>query len=161
LTRASYNSIYETTRQIIADRRLAFLLRVGQHIAASREPKDFWRQVTVALDEPHLDVPFALLYSAGGEINETLSASAEHGKHSNWALEGAIRVPEAFTDSWKVLGGAGEDAAEIIPNFTKILNASSHTLLRVDDGSLPESLSKAIPVMEGKHYCDAAAFVPM
>ena len=37
--------MYDTARQVIAERRMTLLLRLGQYIASSREPKDFWQQL--------------------------------------------------------------------------------------------------------------------
>lgn len=158
----SYNPIFETTRQVIADRRMGFLLRVGQHLAASREPKDFWRQLINALREPNLDVPYAFLYSAGTDINETLSASSEHSDSlHNWALEGYIRVPESVVAPWRVLGYSGVDASDFLPNFVEFLTSNSPTLLQTADGTFPEAIAQQIPVMDGTHRCDAAVFLPM
>lgn len=147
---------------MISDRRMAFLLRVGQKIAASKEPKDWWQELLVSLNEPHLDLPFALLYSAGEAINETLSASSEHSSGlQNWVLEGASRVPKEVTSQFRVLGQRGVNCSELIPNFVNILKSSSPTFLSCSDGSFPESLAQSIPVVEGEHFCDAAVFLPM
>jgi hypothetical protein len=74
---------------------MAFLLRLGQYIASSREPKDFWQQLLRGLEADHLDLPFGILYSAGGDVNETPSESSEQGQFlKNWVLEGLVRVPE-------------------------------------------------------------------
>ena len=147
---------------MIADRRMAFLLRVGQKLAASKEPKDWWQELVCSLQEPHLDLPFALLYSAGDEVNETLSASSDRSSGlQNWVLEGASRVPESVTNEFAVLGQQGINCSELIPNFVNILKSTSPTLLLCSDGSFPESLAHSIAVVDGKHYCDAAVFLPM
>jgi len=162
LTFTSYNAIFETTRQNIADRRMAFLLRTGQRIAASKEPRDWWQELLLSLEEPHFDLPFALLYSAGEEVNETLLASSEHSSNlKNWVLEGASRVPEKVMTQFSVLGRRGVDCSELIPNFVNILKSSSPTLLSCSDGSFPEALAQSIPVVDGRHFCNAAVFLPM
>jgi hypothetical protein len=158
----SYNPIFETTRQVIADRRMAFLLRAGQRIAASKEPKDWWRELLGSLKEPHSDLPFALLYSAGEEVNETLSASSEHNTSlQNWVLEGASRVPDDITTRFSILGQRGINCTQLVPNFVNLLNSYSPTFLSCSDGSFPVALAQSIPVVDGDHYCDSAVFLPM
>lgn len=91
----SYNPIIDTTRQVITDRRMAFLLLLSQYISSSREPKDFWQQLVRCLQIDHMDLPFALLYSAGWDVNETLSESSEQSQATkNWILEGQVRIDE-------------------------------------------------------------------
>jgi len=141
---------------------MAFLLRTGQKIAASKEPRDWWQELLLSLKEPHLDLPFALLYSASEEVNETLSASSEHSSGlENWVLEGASRVPEEVATQFSALGRRGVDCSKLIPNFHNILKSNSPTLLSCTDGTFPEALARSIPVVDGQHYCDAAVFLPM
>lgn len=91
----SYNPIIDTTRQVITDRRMAFLLLLSQYISSSRDPKDFWQQLVRCLQIDHMDLPFALVYSAGWDVNETLSESSEQSHAmKNWVLEGLFRVDE-------------------------------------------------------------------
>jgi hypothetical protein len=158
----SYNPVSESTRQVIGDRRMALLLRLGQYIASSREPKDFWQQLLLALQGDHLDLPFAILYSAGGDINETLSESSELSQTlRNWTLEGLIRVPEKCTSIPKRINT--EQAMEdFLPDFYDLVKQESPTLLREDDGTLPEFISREITVsMDGEHPCKSAIFLPI
>lgn len=141
---------------------MAFLLRVGQKIAASPEPKYFWQELIGSLKEPHLDLPFAMLYSAGEEVNETLSASSEHSSGlQNWVLEGVSQVPEAASTKFNTLGQRGVNGSEFLPNFVNLLKSRVPTLLTIADGSFPEGLAESIPVKENGHHCDAAIFLPM
>lgn len=138
---------------------MTFLLRVGQFIAASREPKDFWQQLLKGLDVSHLDLPFALSYPAGGDINETLSVSSEHGvTMRNWVLEGSVR-------SLNLAQVVDDGSAQTIPwTFYQIslelVRADTPTLLTAEDGSLPAFISRDIPVLDGEGSCTAAVFLP-
>ena len=141
---------------------MAFFLRLGQYIASSREPKDFWQQLLLALQGDHLDLPYAILYSAGGDINESLSESSELSQTlRNWTLEGVVRVPESCTRIPKRI--TNELAMEeFIPTFYDLVKQDSPTLLRADDGTLPEFIQRDITViMDGEHPSNSAIFLPI
>ena len=109
---------------------MAFLLRLSQYIASSQEPKDFWSQLLLALQGDHLDLPFAIVYSAGGDINETLSESSELSSNlRNWTLEGLVRVPETCTSIPRRINS--EQAMEdFLPDFYNLVKQDTPTLLR-------------------------------
>jgi hypothetical protein len=141
---------------------MAFLLRLGQYIASSREPKDFWQQLLLALQGDYLDLPYAILYSAGGDINETLSESSELSQNlRNWTLEGLVKVPESCTSIPKRINT--EQAMEdFLPNFFELVKQDSPSLLRGEDGTLPEFISRDITViMDGEHPSKSAIFLPI
>ncbi|KAE9366560.1 putative histidine kinase M3YPp [Stipitochalara longipes BDJ] len=157
-----YNPVSDSTRQVIADRRMAFLLRLGQYIASSQEPKDFWQQLLLALQGDHLDLPFAIVYSAGGDINETLSESSEMASNlRNWTLEGLIKVPDTSTSIPRRINT--EQAMEdFLPNFYELVKQDTPSLLQADNGTLPEFISRDITViMDGEHPCKSAIFLPI
>ena len=140
---------------------MAFLLRLGQYIASSREPKDFWQQLLRGLEGNHPDVPFALLYSAGGETNETLSVSSEQGQNSRiWALEGSVRVA-AYAPSIPSRLDSENDLDEFLPDFLDLIKKDSPTVLLAEDGSLPAALIDDLGVLENGDVCEAAAFIPI
>lgn len=141
---------------------MAFLLRLGQYIASSQEPKDFWQQLLLGLQGDHLDLPFAILYSAGGDINETLSESSELSQNlRNWVLEGVVRVPERCSSIPKRINT--EQAMEdFLPNFLELVRQDSPSLLRAEDGTLPEFISRDITaIMDSEHPCKSAIFLPI
>jgi hypothetical protein len=141
---------------------MAFLLRLGQYIASSREPKDFWQQLLLGLQGDHLDLPFAILYSAGGDINETLSESSELSRNlRNWVLEGVVRVPETCSSIPKRINT--EQAMEdFLPNFPELVRQDSPSLLWAEDGTLPEFISRDITaIIDSEHPCKSAIFLPI
>jgi hypothetical protein len=138
---------------------MGFLLQLGQHIASSREPKYFWQQLLIGLEANEFDMPFAILYSAGGDVMETLSESSEQSQNlKNWVLEGSKRVPDADTIIPQRL--TNETATEdFISNFGELIKAESPSLLLAKDGTLPEFLSD-IPVLDDLR-CESAVFLPI
>lgn len=157
----SYNPVFETTRQVIADRRMAFLLRLGQHIASSREPKEFWAQLLLVLESTNLDLPFAILYSVGdGSSNDTVSESSEQSQIlKNWNLEGTIRVPDSCTAILSRLSTELE-TEEFLPHFQELVRADSPSILTKENGTLPDFIGNDLPVMDGTK-CESAVFLPI
>lgn len=106
------------------------------------------------------EVPYALLYSAGGEINESLSECSE--KSSNvemWSLEGTVRAP---LDCPHIPGRLSSTcpAENFIPQFEKHLKSLAPTLLHTSDGALPKDLLEEIR-SSGADISDSAIFCPI
>jgi hypothetical protein len=153
--------VFDTTRQVITDRRMAFLLRLGQYIASSREPKDFWHQLLRGLKAENFDLPFALLYSAGWDVNETLSESSEQSQTlKNWVLEGMIRVPESQI-SFPRRMSSDEPVEDFLPNFRDMIKSDTPTLLLTSDGTMPDALARNLKAHSGGDVYDAAVFLPI
>ena len=141
---------------------MAFLLRLGQYIASSQEPKDFWQQLLLALQGDHLDLPFSIVYSAGGDINETLSESSELSANlRNWTLEGLVKVPQTCSSIPKRIG-TEQAMEEFLSDFYELVKQDTPTLLQADTGTLPEFMSREITItMDGEHPCKSAIFLPI
>jgi hypothetical protein len=140
---------------------MAFLLRLGQYITSSREPKDFWQQLLRGLEPQHPDLPFAVLYSAGGEVNEELSVSSEQSQNLRiWALEGSVRV-SGSTPSIPSSLSSENDLNDFVPNFLDLIKKDSPTVLLAKDGSLPPGIVQAIPSPGNGEVYEAAVFLPI
>ena len=140
---------------------MSFLLRLGQFIASSREPKDFWQQLLRGLAPQHPDIPFAILYSAGGDVNEELSVSSEQSQNSRiWAREGYVRITES-EDSIPSRLSSDNDLDEFLPNFLDLIKRDSPTLLYTNDGSLPPSIVHAFQTPDNRDACETAVFLPI
>ncbi|KAE8443515.1 hypothetical protein EG329_001755 [Mollisiaceae sp. DMI_Dod_QoI] len=156
-----YNPVVDTTRQVITDRRMAFLLRLGQFISSSREPKDFWQQLLLGLEADHLDLPFAILYSAGVDVNETLSESSEQSRNlKNWVLERAVRVPKPCPSIQSRITTEIE-MEQFLPGFFDIIRSESPTLLTAENGLLPDWMVKEVKIGNSEHFCESAVFLPI
>ncbi|KAH7327165.1 hypothetical protein BKA65DRAFT_528165 [Rhexocercosporidium sp. MPI-PUGE-AT-0058] len=155
---AFYNPVFDTTRQVIADRRMAFLLGSGQYISSSRDPQDFWQQLMFSLQADHPDLPFAVLYSLDGVISESASQASGSSQDRNWTLHGKIRIPDTCSD---IPIAATEQSMELfLPTFSELVKSDSPTLLRADDGSLPEFIPRHMAAQNG-HTDQPAIFLPI
>jgi hypothetical protein len=91
-----YNSPFETTHQCIGDRRIATLHKLGELVAQARTVKEFWSRVIEELDDNHLDVPFALLYSVAELDDGEYSSNSSSGSSislKSCVYEGGLGVP--------------------------------------------------------------------
>jgi PAS domain-containing protein len=139
---------------------MLFLLRLGQYIARSREPKDFWQQLLKGLGPNHLDIPFAILYSAGGDINEELSVSSEQSfDHTNWVLEGSVRLQDSSAIPRRL--PSVHDLENFLPDFLKYIKSDYPTQLRTSDNTLPESLGRDRRTEFEDDVCETAIFLPI
>lgn len=158
---AFYNPVFDTTRQVIADRRMAILLRVGQKLGESRTVEGFWEQLMIGLDADNPDVPFALLYSAlaDSDLDDTLSVSSGHSSnYQQWDLKGSFNVSETVTKNRSL------DLAEVeefLPTFKTLIKSTTPTLIQLEDGTMPDLLSHDITIMDITQTCEAAVFLPI
>ncbi|CAL3973130.1 unnamed protein product [Diplocarpon coronariae] len=137
---AFYNPVFDTTRQVIADRRMALLLRMGQYVSSSRDPKDFWHQATYSLQADSTafpDIPFAVLYSVDGDFSDTVSEASDYSHaNRNWTLEGKIRVPS--TNAKIPTRATEQELEEFIHGLPEMLRAQTPTVLYAENGTLPD-----------------------
>ena len=90
-----FNTPFETTHEVINNRRTTTLRRLGEEVALTRTMSDFWQAVLRGLEDNHLDVPMAILYSVVDGDEETLSTHSGSAISSKiCVLEGTLGVPE-------------------------------------------------------------------
>jgi len=155
---SSYNPVFDTTRQVIADRRMAFLLRSGQYISSSRDPQDFWQQLMFSLQADHPDLPFAILYSVNPDISESASEASDHSQNRNWVLQGKVRVSDTCSD---IPVAATDQSMELfLPTFSELIRSGNPTLLRAEDNSLPDFIARDMGVPD-RALEKAAVFLPI
>jgi len=77
-----YESIFDITRHVLSDRRLATLLQIGDHTSKAHTLEDFWLEATHALEHNAKDFPFALLYSVEARNSRSSSQSSSASSHS-------------------------------------------------------------------------------
>jgi len=142
-----YNAPFETTQQVLNQRRMRTINKIGDHTAQAKTVKQFWSFVQDGLDDNHYDVPFALLYSVG---------ECEDGDHSS-ASSGSTISMRSCTLEWSIGAPEGHPAAPrqldlkrsregFVPSFREAMRAREPTLLHTRDGTLPEAL------LEGIHW---------
>ncbi|KAH6720725.1 putative histidine kinase M3YPp [Leptodontidium sp. MPI-SDFR-AT-0119] len=155
---AFYNPVFDTTRQVISDRRMAFLLRSGQYISSSRDPQDFWQQLIFSLQADHPDLPYAVLYSVNGDVSESVSEASDNSQNRNWTLHGRIRIPDTCSD---IPIAATDQSMELfLPTFSELVKSESPTLLRAGDGSLPHFITQHMAAQNGETE-QSAVFLPI
>ncbi|KAH7379750.1 putative histidine kinase M3YPp [Cadophora sp. MPI-SDFR-AT-0126] len=155
---AFYNPVFDTTRQVIADRRMAFLLRSGQYISSSRDPQDFWEQLMFSLQADHPDLPFALLYSVNPDISESASEASDNSQNRNWVLQGKVRVPDTCSNI--PIAATDQSMEQFLPTFSELIRSENPTLLRAEDDSLPDFVARDMSVLEGAPE-KSAVFLPI
>lgn len=149
---------------MIADRRMAILLRVGQKLGESRDVEGFWEQLMIGLDVENPDVPFALLYSAlkAADLDDTLSVSSECSPDcQQWDLEGSVNVPASVTKERVHFGPDQADVEEFLPNFKALIRSNVPTHIQLEDGSMPALLAHDFTITDITQRCDAAVFLPI
>ncbi|TVY16498.1 Hybrid signal transduction histidine kinase K [Lachnellula arida] len=158
---AFYNSVFDTTKKVILDRRMAFLLLLSQYIGSSRAANDFWQQLLRVLQTENADIPFALLYSSGCESNEiSLESPGLKQTLDHWVLRGLVRVPEPHIQFPRQYS-TDEPIEGFLPSFQEMINSDTHTLLLASDGSMPESLVQNLKSANNDDICEAAVFLPI
>jgi hypothetical protein len=92
----------EVTNEVIAERRVRTLLKIGEESAKADTLNDVWQLTLRALVENNKDVPFAMLYSVknsdGEDLSSRSSETASQTAHSIaekycW-LEGLVGIDE-------------------------------------------------------------------
>lgn len=138
---------------------MAFLLRLGQYVNASRDQKEFWQQVAISLQAEHMDLPFALIYSVDGDFNDAISeASDQSHEGRKWSLECKLRVPSSCSSI--PTRSTEQEMEDFLPGFSDLIRAGSSTLLLAENGTLPEVLAWNIPVMDNEP-AQSAVFLPI
>lgn len=90
-----FNAAFESTQQIVNERRLLTLREIGEKTAAAKSFREFWLLTLKGLEYNEPDVPFCLIYSVG-EDSDSENASLHSGSvgFSHYlTLEGSLGVP--------------------------------------------------------------------
>jgi hypothetical protein len=158
-----YNAPFETTRQTRAARATQTLLKLGQETALAQKVSEFWPNMLKALEDNEFDFPFALIYSVIEDIDvdkEGSISSESSQSMKSCVLEGALGVPgghlAALTrlDLKRARGG-------FIPSFRDAMTTREPKLLKINDGSLSESLMEGIQWRGYGDPCKEAIVCPI
>jgi hypothetical protein len=147
-----YESIHDTTSQVILDRKLSTFLEFGAHTSFAKSLGDLWPLALEALEKNEKDVPFALLYAIEDE-NHPSSISCAHTQMSckTAVLKGYIGVPKEYPAAQERLSLESSNEG-FAPYFREALESRKLTILHVNDGSLPERLADGL---KSKSFGDA------
>jgi PAS domain S-box-containing protein len=157
-----YNAPFETTQQVVGQRRMKTINKLGERAAQAKTVKQFWQYVLDSLQDNHFDVPFALLYSVGE------SEDADHSSMSSGStislkschLEGSIGVPDGHIAAPTQLD-LKRSREGFVPSFREAMRTREPTLLHTRDGTLPEALLEGINWRGFGDACREAIIFPI
>jgi PAS domain-containing protein len=133
---ASYVTVFELTREMIGDRRLASLQYMGRHMAAAKDLPGFWRCLLEAMEPNDKDMPLVMLYAKGKYSSGSSSSPVDSDEY---ILEGLLGIPEGHASAPSRCK-LGADSRGIAAVFEKALNAPGPLLLKADDDTLPSGM---------------------
>lgn len=140
-----YNAPFETTQQVINQRRTKTINTIGERTSQAKTVKQFWSLVLEGLQDNFRDVPFALLYSVG-DIDDADHSSISSGSTISLKcchFEGSIGVPPGHVAAPQQLD-LKRSREGFVPSFREAMRTREPTLLHTRDGTLPEELLEGI-----------------
>ena len=157
-----YNAPFETTQQVLNQRRTMTINKVGEHAANAKTVKQFWRFVLDGLEDNHFDVPMALLYSVGDTEDADYSSMSSGSTLSlkSCHLEGGIGVPEGHVAAPQQLD-LKRSREGFVPSFREAMRIREPTLLHTRDGTLPEVLLDGIEWRGFEEACREVIIFPV
>ncbi|KUI68655.1 Two-component system protein A [Cytospora mali] len=157
-----YNGPVQTTSMVLNQRRMRTVNKIGERTGHAKTIKQFWKLVLEALDDNPRDVPFALLYSVGEDDDGDFSSVASEASISlkSCHFEGALGVPEGHVAVPQQLD-LRRSLEGFVPSFREAMRTREPTLLRVKDGTLPESLLEGIEWRGFGDPCKEAIIFPV
>lgn len=133
-------------RQKVSERRLSTLLSLSEQTAKARDMDAFWMLLLRTLESNDKDIPFALLYSVE-DIDDSNDASSVSTQSSisprQCILKGAIGVPDDHPAAPARLD-LQEGYNGFLPYFRVAMKSKKPTVFRIDDGTIPDYLTKDI-----------------
>jgi PAS domain S-box-containing protein len=121
---ASYVTVTEVTREVLADRRMRTIRRVGQHLANASNLTEVWARLLSGLEQNEKDAPLALLYSV---MKTTTTACVLEGVIG---LAGGQEIAPECMD-------IENDARGLAKVFRDCRAKDGPLLLKAEDESLP------------------------
>lgn len=156
--------VTEMTRQKVADRRLSTLLSISERTPNAPNLETFWKSIIQVLADNDKDIPFALLYSVedeGGTENDTVSVSSVSSSGpKQCTLQGTLGVPPSHQAAPPHLD-LHQSHDGFMPSFREAMRLRRPTLVRVEDGSLPERLIEGLEWRGFGEPCRSAVICPI
>ncbi|KAL1591034.1 hypothetical protein WHR41_00234 [Cladosporium halotolerans] len=174
-----YNAVFETTKQVMTERRMSTLMLLGRCTTAAKGTQDFWKQAVKGLDPNHYDVPFAALYAAASPdtamhrpnvLSEQWEATSQTSKTSSdpsssfssrqWTLEGMLGLPPSCKG---LPSRIDSDAAaeSLSPLLRQALSTGKIMLLTYEDDTFPQGLRGVARSRAFEDECMAAVLCPV
>ncbi|KAF2430369.1 hypothetical protein EJ08DRAFT_612368, partial [Tothia fuscella] len=139
-----YETITETTQQIITDRQLSTFVDFGSSIANATSLADVWSLAFEALGRNEKDCPFALVYAIEDENRaSSMSCTKDHTDHKTAVLKGKIGVSKFHPAAFPRLPLKASPHG-FAPYFREVLKHRQLMVLHIHDGSLPQRLVQGL-----------------
>jgi PAS domain S-box-containing protein len=157
-----YNAPFETTQQVLYQRRNQMLNRLGERTSHAKTVKQFWSSVLDALEENRFDIPFALLYSVGDNEDADHSSMSSGSTMSlkSCFFEGSIAIPDRHPAAPHQLD-LKRSREGFVPAFREAMRSREPTLLHSRDGTLPDALLEGIQWRGFGDPCREAIIFPV
>ncbi|KAM0706698.1 hypothetical protein Q7P35_006027 [Cladosporium inversicolor] len=174
-----YNPAFETTTQVISERRMSTLMLLGRCTSAATSTREVFKQALQGFEPNHYDIPFAAVYAAASPDmswqhsqtpSEQPDAASESSKarsdkssplaERQWTLEGMIGLPSNCAGLPSRIDSE-QSAAAITSLFNKTIATGKITLLRVEDGTFPKGLQGVAKSRAFGDDCTAAVICPV
>jgi PAS domain S-box-containing protein len=174
-----YNPVFETTKQVISERRMSTLMLLGRCTSAARSTQDVFKQALRGFEPNHYDIPFAAVYAAASpdtpvQYSQTLSEQRDSTSESSkaysdrsstfterqWTLEGMLGLPSNCHGLPSRIDSE-MSATAITSLFNKIITTGKITLLRAEDGTFPKGLQGVAKSRAFGDDCTAAVLCPV
>jgi len=174
-----YNPAFETTKQVISERRMSTLMLLGRCTSAATSKQEVFKQALRGFEPNHYDIPFAAVYAAASpdtsvqrsqtqseHRDSTSESSKAYSDRSSalserqWTLEGMIGLPSNCAGLPSRIESE-QDAAAITSLFHKTIATGKITLLRVEDGTFPKGLQGVAKSRAFGDDCTAAVMCPV
>lgn len=140
-----YNAAFETTAQVLSQRWMQMVNKLGDATSNATTVKRFWQALLESLEDSAVDVPFAILYSVGegedGDYSSVSSGSTLSSKVCH--LEGTIGVPDGHVAAPSNLD-LKRSSDGFVSSFREAMRTREPTHLQSRDATLPDVMREGI-----------------
>ncbi|KAK7730806.1 hypothetical protein SLS57_001640 [Botryosphaeria dothidea] len=146
--------VFETTKQMITERRVSTILALSERLSSAMSLKLFWEQILDGLKANPQDIAFAVVYSVSDLASESHPGSPDVSSSRRYELEGSIGVPEGHPAiSTRLDVALGRDC--YMRYFRAAAESDEPLFLSVKDSSLAENLVHGIESRAWNEPCDS------
>lgn len=155
------HSLLDTTSLRLWERRMKFLIDLGDALVTARDIKSYWALTITELNRwsPSYDVPIAFVYSVGA-ADDRDSSTSTYDCPRTCHLEGALGVPAGHPIAPPILDLRDTEEG-LASSFRQALTERHSLLLNLRDGSLPEDLLEGLEPRGFGDPCQAGIICPI
>ncbi|KAL6706669.1 hypothetical protein ACN47E_005211 [Coniothyrium glycines] len=155
-----YESLIETTRDVISQRRSRILLELSEEIPRARDTASFWDCAIEVLSRNDKDIPFALLYATDADdIDSTSSWPRFSDDQQQCTLRGSFGLPKESRAGPKHLEFHEHEG--FTPHFRRAMAARKPIVISLEDSSVFGDLTDNMDRRGWGDPCRSAAICPL